>query len=817
MERILAAIFLGTALLWQPAQGQNDYPAGTFELTPLTNLELQPVEVGVPAQFADQIPAGAVLNLPPGFSVRVFAVTGGSGRPRMMAFDEQGVLHVAHVNRVLALPDRDDDGVADVEIVTVSGFEWVNSIAFHEGYMYVGETDKILRYRDGDGDLIYEEEEVLVADLPSEGWHTSRTIVIDEENQKLYVALGSPCDLCRLEQPVLGYSDTPLSPSQEWDAILEFNLDGSGRRIFATGMRNAVGLDIHPVTNEIWATHNHFDLGGAHLPPEWIDVVRDGDFMGYPFAYGYQVWVDDKVENYQRIWPYTSADSAMVARMKRPAALVEAHQAPLGIFFYDHPLFPKEYRHAAFVALHGGMTSGNLSAVPGFKVVAIFSEPDGSQAQAGDFLTGFGPPHTSRVWGKPVGISADPRGRLYVSSDSGIPAIYRIEPTILQGSWQHQLPHSVPSGADLAVALTVRLDRFDPDGEPPVLTVDLSAFGASEATPLNRIGDGVYGLEETLPVALPNGEFEVVVWIRQQNDAGLHSLKFVHPITVQPAADAVIFADETAPNWRLEHGNLIAPDVAGRDLVHGGTNALALEATPGRLAGWSLEFWVDRPFLTDGYQSLRFAFHPGTLETGGKLQVGVNQRSVGNRQPTGRYTLNTEFGKLVNLLADDGDSGVGGFEVDLSQRQWQVVEIPLQILQPSGTIELIRFFGNAAGTFYLDDIRLLTAAEQVSAVVERVQEGQPARFALGQNQPNPFNSQTTIRFSLPAAATVELSVYNLAGQRLVELVKGPRAAGAYTVNWDGRDSEGRRLASGVYPYRLRAGDQVKERKLLLLK
>lgn len=105
--------------------------------------------------------------------------------------------------------------------------------------------------------------------------------------------------------------------------------------------------------------------------------------------------------------------------MKKPAALVEAHQAPLGIFFYDHPLFPERYRHAAFVALHCGMVSGNLSAVPGFKVVGIFDSPDGSLAQMGDFLTGFGPPHTSRVWGKPVGITANVRGRLYVSSDVG--------------------------------------------------------------------------------------------------------------------------------------------------------------------------------------------------------------------------------------------------------------------------------------------------------------------------------------------------------------------------------------------------------------
>ena len=138
-------------------------------------------------------------------------------------------------------------------------------------------------------------------------------------------------------------------------------------------------------------------------------------------------------------------------------------------------------------------------------------------------------------------------------------------------------------------------------------------------------------------------------------------------------------------------------------------------------------------------------------------------------------------------------------------------------MQPSGPIELIRFFGNAAGTFYLDDIRLVTSAVPVTAVAESVVEGGADHFALGQNLPNPFNSQTTIRYSLPAAAAVELSVYNLAGQKLVRLVAGQRAAGNYRVDWDGRDGGGRLLASGVYLYRLRAGDQVLERKLMLLK
>ena len=808
MHRLILVILMGSA-----AYGQDAYPPGTFQFNPQVDLQLQPVQVVVPDKYAERIPDQPVLNLPPGFSARVFAIPGGPGRPRLMAFNADGVLHVAHVNSVMALPDRDNDGVADAEITAVSGLSQANSIAFYRDAMYVAETDKVIRYRDPDGDLVYEEREILVNDIPSEGWHTSRTIAIDAINERFYIAVGSPCDLCRLEQPVYGYSEDPIAKSDEWDAILEFNMDGSGRRIFATGMRNAVGLDIHPATNELWATHNHFDLGGADLPPEWIDIVRNGDFMGYPLSYGYQVWVDEKVENYQRIWPYTQADSLRVQRMKKPAGLVEAHQAPLGMFFYDHPLFPDRFRHAAFIALHGGLTGGNLSVVPGFKVVALFDTPGDGQAQMADFLTGFGPPHT-QVWGKPVGITADPQGRLYVSSDAGSPAVFRIEPTVIQGSWQHSLPTIVASGGSLQLQATIHVERFDPEGETPVVTADLSAFGGSAAQPLTPDVNGDYRLEEILAVERSNGQAEVIVWIRQRNDAGLHSVKLIHAVTIAPVSDAVIFADRPTLGWTLEHSNLIQLQTTELD----GATAIALTATPSRLAGWNIEFKIDQPFLKDGYKSLRFAFHPGDIADtdSGTFQIRINQRSVGNRTHTGHYTLDREFGKLVNLLGE-GVGGVAGYEVDLTRREWQVVEIPLDILQPEGAIELIRFSGNIAGTFYLDDLRLITSVPPPTLVTEEYQATAPTTLALENNRPNPFNSNTVIHYQLPETGQIELAIYNLAGQQVAQLVRDLRPAGRHAVHWDGRNDQGQALASGVYLYRLRAGDSVQVRKLLLLK
>ena len=550
---VLISICFFTSVFRDPLHAQDDYPPGTFQLAPEVDLQLQPVEVEVPNQFAGQVPADPILNLPPGFSARVFAVTGGSGRPRMLAFSPDGVLHVAHASRILALPDRDDDGVADVAIEVAGGLSWTNDIAFYGGYLYAAETDRVIRYRDADGDLVYEEREV-VAEIPSEGWHSSRAIAFDEERGKFYLAMGSPCDLCRLEEPVLGYgdSDTRISQSDAWDAILEFNADGTGRRVFASGMRNAVGLDIHPQTGELWAAHNHFDLGGPDLPPEWIDVVRDGDFMGYPFAYGYQVWVDSTIGGYEPLLPYTRQDSLLVERMKRPAALIPAHLAPLGIHFYDHPLFPPQYRHAAFVAVHGGQTGGNLAVVPGFKVIAVFSEPDGANARVGDFLTGFGPGSgRSDVWGKPVGIAHDARGRLYVSSDFSTRAIFRIEPTIVQGSWEHTLPEAILSGAVLDVEATVRVERADVAGEALRVTADLSAFGGPAVLPLEAVGDSTYRLDVSLPVERRSGLGRVLVRIEQENEAGTHAVVLRHLVKILPVQDEVVFAEGLVGGWSL--------------------------------------------------------------------------------------------------------------------------------------------------------------------------------------------------------------------------------------------------------------------------
>ena len=767
---------------------QQEYPPGTFQLAPRVDLHLVPTKVHVPETFRGRVPVDPILNLPPGFQVSVFAAPSPSDRLRMMAFNDQGVLHVANFARILALPDRDDDGVADEVIVAAEGFDWINSIAFYEGALYAAETDEVIRFTDADDDLVYEDKET-VADLPSAGWHISRAIVIDESKGKFYVAMGSPCDLCRLEKPVRGYSNSRVAASEEWDAILEFNLDGSGRRIFATGMRNVVGIDIHPETNELWGVHNHFDRGGTHIPPEWIDVIGDGDFMGYPLAYGYQVWIDPSIGGYDQIAPFTRQDSLTVQRMKRPVALVPAHQAPLGIHFYDHDLFPAEYRPTAFVSVHGGKADGNLSAVPGFKVIAVFSAADGSGAVLGDFLTGFAPESDRGLpWGKPVGISSDDRGRLYVSSDTSARVIFRIEPATLFGTWEGAPADSVISGERLDLMATLRLRRFAEDLAAPTASADLGAFGGPSAVELVALGDSTYVLEATgLVLDIPNGRRNIDVVIRQ----GPHTTSLVYSVFVIPTSDRLIFADALAPEWEMRVR--LAEGALERNTVYAGGAAQAFAAD-----GFSIHFTTDAPVDPYGYSHLRLAFHSGDATA---------------ENPDFKLMVNGDRDRAIALLGQ----AAGEFAVELGSEEWQVLEIPLGELADA-PIEKISLSGNLKGTFYVDELALVRMPGPPETVVleERVDEV-PQSFALEQNFPNPFNSGTVIRFSLTRTETVDLSLFDQAGQKVATLLEGVRQAGTYEASWDGRGDDGETLSSGVYLYRLRAGGKVETRKLILLR
>ena len=773
----LAVALISTALGDSPAAAQEDYPPGEVRLAPKVDLHLQPVPIeGLP---------GRTLNLPPGFKIKVFSNR--VNKARFMAFDDNGVLHLANMHtrgtnqwspdpgrtsEVLAFLDPDGDGTADSVYVAANNFLWPHSIAFYKGHLYVADHDVIYKMTDGDGDGFYEgrEEWIRVPGImgrPSE--HITHSLVFDEKNEKLYFQVGSGCDLCREDDP-------------ERATILQFNADGTGRRIYASGLRNAIGIDLHPITGQVWAAGNGHDREGASLPPEWINIIPENSFHGWPLAFGYQKWVDFSISQYKdEIFPITAQDSALVASVRRPVALVPAHLAPMALHFYTHDQFPAQYKNTAFVAFRAGVLGND----PGYKVSVVFSEPDGSNARVGDFVTGFRPnPSTNEFWGTPVGLITDDRGFLYLTSDRFTQAIFRIEASSLQGLWENPPAESLLTGTTLRINSTVRIVRRPDAGQPVRAVADLSAFGGPTEFPLERVDDVTYRLQTDVPTGEDNGRRDITIVLEQAGERN----QLVRSIVVLPERDRIVYDDQLRWNQSVLFSAEL--DEAQADTTFTGDSALRVAAT-----GFTIEWTPQTPIDPAGYTALRFAVHPGETSAGFRPSFSV--------------TANGQTNQLLSVLD----------QLDLENRSWQVVEVPLDRLPLNGSIESLRFVGSLRGTFYIDDVRLVADRPVVepTAVEETGEMSTPVDFVLEANYPNPFNASTTLRYRLNTAGPVRLDIYSLSGQKVRTLVDDTQQAGAYSVAWNGEDASGRSVASGVYLACLEGPGATQVHKMLLLK
>ena len=269
-------------------------------------------------------------------------------------------------------------------------------LAFHDGYLYVGNTGSIVRYKYASGDLKAQGEPEKLMDLPT-GGHSTRNILFNRAGTKMYVAVGSQ-------------SNNDAGEDCRRAAILEFNPDGTGFRVYASGIRNPVGLALQPGTDTIWTAMNERDNLGDDLVPDYATSVRDGGFYGWPYSY--------IGSNYDP--RYIGSFPDLVKRAVVPDVLLPAHAAALGITFYTGTQFPARYRNGGFVALHG---SWNRSVASGYKVV-FFPMVNGKPGPIEDFLTGFLASDGSNgtpieQWGRPVGVTVARDGALLVSDDSG--------------------------------------------------------------------------------------------------------------------------------------------------------------------------------------------------------------------------------------------------------------------------------------------------------------------------------------------------------------------------------------------------------------
>jgi glucose/arabinose dehydrogenase len=330
------------------------------------------------------------ITTPAGFRLEMFS--GGLPGARFMAFDPAGVLYVTLTGKgkVVALPER--DGAAAPETV-LAGLRRPHGIAFHGGYLYVAETDMVSRYPyEPEGRNLGKRQELLP--LPGGGRHFTRTIVFGPDG-KMYVSVGSSCNACVEKDPRRA-------------AVIRADADGTGAEVIARGLRNTVGLAFHPETGELFGGDNGRDWLGDDLPPEEVNVIKEGNDYGWPFCYGDRV-PDPEMDN-----------AAFCPKTTPPVATIQAHSAPLGLCFATGGSLPEEYRGRLFVALHG---SWNRTVPVGYKVVSFRMKNGRPAGPPEDFASGW--LADGGKTGRPVDVVQGPRGGLYISDDYA-GAVYRV-------------------------------------------------------------------------------------------------------------------------------------------------------------------------------------------------------------------------------------------------------------------------------------------------------------------------------------------------------------------------------------------------------
>lgn len=346
------------------------------------------------------------LNLPEGFKTDVFAdnlggsmvsYPGTNPGPRMMLLkDDVLFVSVIRQGKVAALPDKNKDKKADEVLTFIEGLNNPHGIDYYDGWFYIAEENRVIRVKDSDNNLLADMDtlEVLIDDLPT-GGHFTRTLKV--HNSSLYLSTGSSCNVC-------------YEQDERRAAIMRCNLDGSDCRVFAKGLRNAVGFVFHPLTGKMYATDNGRDWLGDDLPPDEINLVEEGGNYGWPICYGKNIHDTDFDKNvYIR--------NPCMEPLEMPSLIdLQAHSAPLGLAFYYGDSFPEEYRGDLFVAYHG---SWNRREPTGYKIVSI----DMDTLEVKDFATGWF--QGSNVLGRPVDIIVAQDGSLFVSDDNA-GKIYRI-------------------------------------------------------------------------------------------------------------------------------------------------------------------------------------------------------------------------------------------------------------------------------------------------------------------------------------------------------------------------------------------------------
>jgi glucose/arabinose dehydrogenase len=349
-------------------------------------------------------PNDAKLHVPKGFRVNVFA-EGNFQEPRWMALAPNGdvFLSDARANSLIVLRDKNKDGVAEERFVFSDALSQPFGIAFHKEWVYVANTDSVVRFKYKNGQTKADGPPEKLVELTAGGYnqHWTRNVLFSPDGTKMFVSIGSA-------------TNVSVEADPKRAAISVYDPDGKNHRIYASGLRNPIGLAWNPKTGQLWTAVNERDGLGDDLVPDYATSVKEGGFYGWPYSYlGQNEDPRRKGENPE-----------LVKKAIVPDVLFTSHVAALGIQFYTGKMFPKEYQGDAFVAFHGSWNRQKLS---GYKIARVrFNNGKLVGNSYEDFVSGWLPSEDSNeVWGRPVGLLVAADGSLLITDD-GADKVWRV-------------------------------------------------------------------------------------------------------------------------------------------------------------------------------------------------------------------------------------------------------------------------------------------------------------------------------------------------------------------------------------------------------
>lgn len=348
-------------------------------------------------------PEGKMPKAPEGFTVSKFA--DGLENPRWTYIAPNNDIFIVESgtrtskNQITVFRDADKDGKFETRNVFISGLNRPFGMLALKDFFYIANTDGLYRYPYKNNPLKLETQGTKILELPAGGYnnHWTRNLLANPDGTKIYISVGSGSNV----------GENGMDKEVRRAAILEVNPDGTGEKIYASGIRNPVGMDWNPVNGELWTAVNERDELGDDLVPDYATSVKKDGFYGWPYSY-YGNILDPRMKGERK---------DLAAKAIVPDVPVGAHTASLGLAFYTKDAFPKKYKNGIFVGQHG---SWNRAKISGYKVIFVPFTNGKPSGKPEDFLTGFVADEAkAEVYGRPVAVTVMNDGALLVNDDSG--------------------------------------------------------------------------------------------------------------------------------------------------------------------------------------------------------------------------------------------------------------------------------------------------------------------------------------------------------------------------------------------------------------